>query len=240
MTSTVLAVDVGGTKLSAALVSRDLEVQVAEEVPTPRSMAGCDPGLVELAALVDRLMVRAQDHGLRVEAIGLGFPEYTIADRLTSREVFAWDVQPTAMFASVGLRRTRRGRVRRALRGPGRGTERTARRDAVLRLVGHRHLQHARRRWWGVPHRSARRGNRPRRVRRGTRRRCGMGRQPGGVRLRPGCRAALRRTRRRRRSRLPRDHRARRSWATRRPQDRCVRELSGRTRTARMCRLARP
>ena len=102
MTSTVLAVDVGGTKLSAALVSRDLEVQVAEEVPTPRSLAGCDPGLVELAALVDRLMVRAQDHELRVDAIGLGFPEYTIADRLTSREVFAWDVQPTAMFASSG------------------------------------------------------------------------------------------------------------------------------------------
>jgi glucokinase len=95
-------VDVGGTKLSAALVSRDLEVQVAEEVPTPRSEAGCDPGLVELAALVDRLMLQAQDHALSIEAIGLGFPEYVIANRLSSREVFAWDVQPTALLASVG------------------------------------------------------------------------------------------------------------------------------------------
>ena len=102
MTATVLAVDVGGTKLSAALVSRDLEVRLAEEVPTPRSEAGCDPGLVELAALVDRLMVRARDHSLSVEAIGLGFPEYAIADRLTSTEVFAWDVQPTALLTGAG------------------------------------------------------------------------------------------------------------------------------------------
>ena len=55
MTSAVLAVDVGGTKLSAALVTRDLQVRLAEEVPTPSADTGCDPGLVALAGLVERL-----------------------------------------------------------------------------------------------------------------------------------------------------------------------------------------
>jgi glucokinase len=96
-------VDVGGTKLSAALVTRDLEVHLAEEVPTPSAEAGCDPGLVGLAGLVGRLSRRASELGVDVEAIGLGFPEYTIGDRLTSREVFAWDVQPVELFAGAGV-----------------------------------------------------------------------------------------------------------------------------------------
>ena len=140
MTRTVLAVDVGGTKLSAALVTRDLEVQFAEEVPTPRAEAGCDPGLVELARLVERLSDRAAASEVSVEAIGLGFPEYTIGDRLTSREVFAWDVQPTVLFAGAGVPVV--GRVGRALRGPRRGRRSTGRRDPAVRLLGHRHLQH--------------------------------------------------------------------------------------------------
>ncbi len=103
MTRTVLAVDVGGTKLSAALVTRHLEVVFAEELPTPRSVAGCDPGLVELARLVERLSHRAAASDVSVDAIGFGFPEYTTADRLTSREVFAWDVQPVVLFAGAGV-----------------------------------------------------------------------------------------------------------------------------------------
>ena len=103
MTRTVLAVDVGGTKLSAALVTPDLDVLFAEELPTPRAEAGCDPGLVELARLVERMSHRAAASEVSVEAIGFGFPEYTIGDRLTSREVFAWDVQPVVLFAGAGV-----------------------------------------------------------------------------------------------------------------------------------------
>jgi glucokinase len=103
VTRTVLAVDVGGTKLSAALVTPDLQVTFAEEVPTPRGEAGCDPGLVELVRVVERLIGRAAASGAAVEAIGLGFPEYTTGDRLTSREVFAWEVQPAVLFAGAGV-----------------------------------------------------------------------------------------------------------------------------------------
>jgi glucokinase len=99
----VLAVDVGGTKLSAALVTRGLEVRHVEDVPTPRTDAGCDPGLVELAALVQRLGDHAAERGVRIAAMGLGFPEYTMDDRLTSREVFAWEVQPVVLFADAGV-----------------------------------------------------------------------------------------------------------------------------------------
>jgi glucokinase len=103
VTRSVLAVDVGGTKLSAALVTPELEVLHPEEVRTPRSDAGCDPGLAELASLVERLRHVAADRGVGVEGIGLGFPEYTIDDRLTSREVFAWDVQPAVLFGGAGV-----------------------------------------------------------------------------------------------------------------------------------------
>jgi glucokinase len=103
VTSAVLAVDVGGTKLSAALVTRDLQVRLAEEVPTPSADTGCDPGLVALAGLVERLRRRAAASEVDVQAIGLGFPEYTIGDRLTSHEVFAWDAQPVELFADAGV-----------------------------------------------------------------------------------------------------------------------------------------
>jgi glucokinase len=102
VTSAVLAVDIGGTTLSAGLISRELEVWVADEVATPRSDAGCDPDLHEVAAIVDRMMSVARERSIGVQAIGLGFPEYTLADQLTSREVFAWDQQPADLLASAG------------------------------------------------------------------------------------------------------------------------------------------
>jgi glucokinase len=97
----VLGVDAGGTKLLGGLVTREGEVLDTDEVPTPRSPEGCDPGLRALSALAARLADVAAAAGHRIVGIGLGFPEYVRDGVVSSAEVFAWDRQPAEVLAEV-------------------------------------------------------------------------------------------------------------------------------------------
>lgn len=96
-----VGLDVGGTKLLGGLVSRSGEILLRREVPTPRTSAGCDPGLVALSDLARGLRDDAEAAGHRVGGIGLGFAEYVDDNRLTSTEVFAWDRQPAELMAEI-------------------------------------------------------------------------------------------------------------------------------------------
>jgi glucokinase len=103
MTDVALALDAGGTKLLAGLVTRDGTTLLREQVPTPRDDRGCDPGLRTLAALAGRVRDRAEAAGLRVVTAGAGMPEYVHAGALTSAEVFAWTHQPDEVLAGLGV-----------------------------------------------------------------------------------------------------------------------------------------
>ena len=84
MTDVVVAIDAGGTKLLGGLVAPDGAVLGTEEVATPRTPEGCDPGLRALAGLAGRLASSAATGGHRVTGIGLGFPEYVRDGTVTS------------------------------------------------------------------------------------------------------------------------------------------------------------
>jgi len=101
VTDVVVAVDAGGTKLLGGLVTPDGAVREVEEVATPRTPEGCDPGLRTLAGLAGRLASSAAAGGHRVTGVGLGFPEYVRDGRVTSAEVFAWDRQPAEVLADA-------------------------------------------------------------------------------------------------------------------------------------------
>jgi glucokinase len=103
MTDVALALDAGGTKLLAGLVTRDGTTVLREQVPTPRDHRGCDPDLRTLAALADRVRDRAEAAGFRVVTVGAGMPEYVHDGALTSAEVFAWTRQPAEVLAELGV-----------------------------------------------------------------------------------------------------------------------------------------
>ena len=90
----VVGVDVGGTKIAGALVTREgivLESQRVSSVVDGR----CDPDLTVTESVVRELLARARVLEVPVEGIGAAFPEYVEpGGRLTSREVVAWSKQP--------------------------------------------------------------------------------------------------------------------------------------------------
>lgn len=91
MTGVVLGLDVGGTKAHGALVGPARTVHVEAK----KSTVGRDPGLRATADLVTTLTLEAAARGLRITAVGAGFPEYVSpAGLLTSTEVLDWTTQP--------------------------------------------------------------------------------------------------------------------------------------------------
>ena len=98
MTDVVLAFDVGGTAVTAGLVTATGEVLWSIEAATVHTDRGRDPGLQQLAGLVRQLRQEAAAHDHAVRAVTLGFPEYADHDRLTSTEVIAWDRQPAEVL----------------------------------------------------------------------------------------------------------------------------------------------
>ena len=98
MTDVVLAVDVGGTSISAGMVTATGEVLWSVEATTVHTDRGREPGLQQLAGLVRQLRQEAAASSRTVRAVTLGFPEYVSRDCLTSREVIAWDRQPAEVL----------------------------------------------------------------------------------------------------------------------------------------------
>lgn len=94
-TEVIAALDVGGTKIAAGLVSVDGTVLHRDERPTAVDGRLRDPDLAGTSAAVRALQTEADRRGLTISALGAGFPEYVAPDgELTSREVLAWNTQP--------------------------------------------------------------------------------------------------------------------------------------------------
>lgn len=82
-----LAVDVGGTKIAAALVDREGGVHSLRTVPTGAAGAESLHRASEVAAAV---AAEAQPQGFGVVGTGIGIPELVEDGRITSHAVVAW------------------------------------------------------------------------------------------------------------------------------------------------------
>lgn len=102
MSGTVtIGLDVGGTKVAGALLTRSNELLARTRRPTLVD-GRRDPGLVVTRAVAEELVRAADRAGLVVDGIGAGFPEYVDRrGRLRSREVLAWTSQPLASLADL-------------------------------------------------------------------------------------------------------------------------------------------
>ena len=99
-----VGVDVGGTKVRVALVSSDGSLLLLDETATTAD-GGADPGLARSLDLAAEVSDRARDQGWVIDSVGIGVPEYVDArGRLRSRDVIAWDRQPSEVFAGLGRR----------------------------------------------------------------------------------------------------------------------------------------
>src|SRR5262245_7630184 len=89
----VLALDVGGTKLAAAVVAADGSIPVRAEVGTPHSP---DPGVVVAAVrrLVDSVLADASARGVASRLVGLGIgsagPVDPVAGTVSPVNIPAW------------------------------------------------------------------------------------------------------------------------------------------------------
>ncbi|WP_255955393.1 ROK family protein [Streptomyces odontomachi] len=101
LSTAVVALDVGGTSIRAALVTA--EGRVLHTVTRPTVRAGRrDPGLAGTVAAARETVAAAAERGVEVAGIGAGFPEYVTADgRLTSSEVLDWNSQPADLLAPL-------------------------------------------------------------------------------------------------------------------------------------------
>ena len=99
-TRAALAVDVGGTKIAAALVDRDGK---AFSLRTVATGTPGDDSLRRAASLGEQVAGAAEGLGLRVVGAGIGLPELVEDGRIASQAVVAWtDEGVESAFARYG------------------------------------------------------------------------------------------------------------------------------------------
>ncbi len=99
----VLAIDLGGSKISGAIVDSAFSLVVQNSVPSRQSIHGiADPELVATKALIADLISDAKRQNIKLAFGAAGFPEYVDLDgTLTTRDNIDWQVQPQEDFARV-------------------------------------------------------------------------------------------------------------------------------------------
>ena len=102
-TRATLAIDVGASKISGALVGELFEILHNEIVPARTALYGdADPDLAITKALIKAMMQVAKEKNLEVTKGGACFAEYVTPDQLlNSRDQIAWSVQPKEDFAAL-------------------------------------------------------------------------------------------------------------------------------------------
>ena len=102
-TRATLAIDVGASKISGALVGESFEILHNEIVPARTALYGdADPDLAITKALIKAMMQVAKEKNLEVTKGGACFAEYVTPDQLlNSRDQIAWSVQPKEDFAAL-------------------------------------------------------------------------------------------------------------------------------------------
>ena len=102
-TRATLAIDVGASKISGALVGESFEILHNEIVPARTALYGdADPDLAITKALIKAMLQVAKEKNLEVTKGGACFAEYVTPDqRLNSKDQIAWSVQPKENFAEL-------------------------------------------------------------------------------------------------------------------------------------------
>ena len=98
-----LAIDVGASKISGALVGESFEILHNEIVPARTALYGdADPDLAITKALIKAMLQVAKEKNLEVIKGGACFAEYATPDQmLNSKDQIAWSVQPKEDFAAL-------------------------------------------------------------------------------------------------------------------------------------------
>lgn len=96
----VLAVDVGGTKISGAIIDREYKILFLKTVSSRETVLGiADPNLAKTRSLIATLMKYAEVHKIDLIGGAAGFPEYVNLDGiLTSHDNIDWRIQPKEDF----------------------------------------------------------------------------------------------------------------------------------------------
>lgn len=95
-----LGVDVGGTKVRAAIVDENGAIHMSTESSTG-TPEGADPGMRISHATAHRIATEAALAGLPITGVGVGVPEYVRGNALHSDLVLAWTTQPAELFADI-------------------------------------------------------------------------------------------------------------------------------------------
>lgn len=96
----VLAIDLGGSKISGAIVDSSFSLVDQKSVPSRKSIQGiADPHLSATRALITELCSEAKERGIDLAYGAAGFPEYVdLEGTLTTRDNIDWRVQPQEDF----------------------------------------------------------------------------------------------------------------------------------------------
>lgn len=102
-TTHVLAIDLGGSKISGAIISSDFSLPVQKTVPSRQTIQGiADPQLFETKKLILELCSEAKARGIDFAYGAAGFPEYVdLEGTLTTRDNIDWRLQPQEDFSSL-------------------------------------------------------------------------------------------------------------------------------------------
>lgn len=99
----VLAIDVGSSKISGAIVDKDLKILHKELIASRDSVTGlADQNLERTKTMINSLKKIADEEGISVISAAVGFPEYIdLEGNLTSRDQIDWKIQPSLDFSQI-------------------------------------------------------------------------------------------------------------------------------------------
>ena len=125
----VLAIDLGGSKISGAIVESDFSLLNQRTIPSRKSIHGiADPQLAGTKSLIADLCAQAERQDIDLVLGAAGFPEYVNREGLlTTADNIDWQVQPQEDFALltgfawVAQSDVRCAGIAEARRGAGRG-----------------------------------------------------------------------------------------------------------------------
>ncbi|MCX6430149.1 MAG: ROK family protein [Actinobacteria bacterium] len=99
----MLAIDLGGTKISGAIVDSDYQILHEITVPSRDSIEGiADPNLQRTKELIRDLCQVARERSIPISMGCAGFPEYVnLRGELTTRDNIDWVIQPQLDFEQL-------------------------------------------------------------------------------------------------------------------------------------------
>lgn len=99
----VLAIDVGSSKISGAIVDKDLKILHKDLMASRDSVTGlADQNLERTKTMINSLKKIADEEGISIFSAAAGFPEYIdLKGNLTSRDQIDWKIQPSLDFSQI-------------------------------------------------------------------------------------------------------------------------------------------